>query len=535
MPSSKFLVAVSFLFSAGFSSSTSAQAPSAAKPPVTKHAPAVQKTKPGSPLDPVVDALFAARTFAQVAISPDGKKLTWVETLVGKDGAPDGNTAIFLTGLQSNETPARVTAVGMAARENSKSLSRAEGSLAWSPDSSKLAFLSDAVKPGQLQLYIKDLSAGGLIKRITNVKGLLATPGWSPDGKTIALLYTENATRAAGPLVAETPETGEIKDAFFEQRLALVNITTGEFRAISPADMYVYEYDWSPDSSRFAVTAAHGNGDDNWYIANLYTLDAGPLGMMKPVYKPPLQIANPAWSPDGKQIAFIAGLMSDEPSVGGDIFTIAATGGEPANLTPEMKATANWLTWTSEGKIIFGESIEGDAAAASLDPGTGRIDPLWRGQEQVSGGLWGTNLSLANDGKTSAVIRSSLSDPPEIWAGPIGYWRQVTHLNAAVKPAWGEEKSLHWKNDGFNIQGWLIYPRNFDPSKKCPLPAPGILSFSPTPVAVSAREKLSPAPTFAILATAIFATFWLAWTKPFALLPSIPIASASPVGATAVS
>src|SRR5256886_12702423 len=65
-----------------------------------------------------------------------------------------------------------------------------------------------------------------------------------------SLLSTENATRAAGPLVAETPETGEIKDAFFEQRLALVDLASGEVRQISPADMYVYEYDWSPDRDR---------------------------------------------------------------------------------------------------------------------------------------------------------------------------------------------------------------------------------------------------------------------------------------------
>jgi len=433
---------------------------------------------PATPLDEVMNTLFATHRFEQTVISPDGKKIAWVETLVGKDGAPDGNTAIYVTGLQSNEGPARVSAATRNVSLSSKGViadgiqfvPRAEGSLAWSPDSTKLAFLSDGVKPGQLQLYVKDLADHGSIHRLTSVKGLLATPRWSPDGKTIAVLFTENATRAAGPLVAETPETGEIKDAFFEQRLALVDLASGEFRQISPPDMYVYEFDWSPDSARFALLAAHGNGDNNWYIAQLYTLDAGPLGLMKSIYKPPLQIANPAWSPDGKKIAFIAGLMSDEPSVGGDIFAISATGGELTNLTPEMKATANSLAWTPEGKIIFGETIEGDAAIATVDPSTNRIDPLWRGQEQISAGLWGTNLSLAADGKTSAIIRSSLSDPPEIWAGPIGYWRQVTHRNAAaVKPAWGEAKSLHWKNDAYDLQGWLIYPRHFDPAKKYPM------------------------------------------------------------------
>ena len=457
---SKWFLAVALAVSIPVSFPLRAQQKNAKKP-----APAA----PATPLDEVMNTLFSTLRFEQTAISPDGKRIAWVETLVGKDGAPDGNTAIYLIGLHSSEGPTRVsTAVG-GTRENIKYLPRADGSVAWSPDSTKLAFLSDAVKPGQLQLYVKDLAEHGSIRRLTNVKGLLATPRWSPDGKTIAVLFTENATRAAGPLVAETPETGEIKDAFFEQRLALVALPSGDFRQISPPDMYVYEFDWSPDSSRFALLAARGNGDNNWYIAQLYTLDAGPLGLMKSIYKPPLQIANPAWSPDGKKIAFIAGLMSDEPSVGGDIFTIPATGGEPTNLTPEMKATANSLAWTPEGKIVFGETIEGDAAIATVDPATNRIDPLWRGQEYATAGFWGTNLSLARDGKTSAIIRSSLSDPPEIWAGPIGYWRQVTHRNSAVKPAWGEAKSLHWKNDAYEMQGWLIYPRNFDPAKKYPM------------------------------------------------------------------
>src|SRR5207302_1668453 len=83
------------------------------------------------------------------------------------------------------------------------------------------------------------------------------------------------------------------------------------------------------------------------------------------------------WSPDGQKIAFVAGLMSDEPSVGGDLYTIAATGGEATNVTPEMKATANWLAWTPEGKIVFGETVDGDSGVAMVDPANGRNDSLW--------------------------------------------------------------------------------------------------------------------------------------------------------------
>ena len=445
----------------GFSrASLAAQEKAGTKQAVEARLKAGEKPRAVGPLDAAVNTLFTTHRFEQALISPDGKSVAWVETLVGKDGAPNGNTAIYVAAREGKAPPKRITA-------GTGGVSHAEGNVAWSPDSRHIAFLSDALKAGQLQLYVVS-SAGGAAKKLTGVKGYLATPGWSPDGKTIAVLFTENATRAAGPLVAETPETGEIKDAFFEQRVALVDVATGKLRQISPADTYVYEYDWSPDGKRFAVTAALGNGDNNWYIAELFTLDAA-TGLMKSIHKPALQIANPAWSPDGQTIAFIAGLMSDEPSVGGDVYVVSAGGGEPRNVTPELKASASWLTWTLEGKILFGEYVEGDAGVAAVDVSSGRIESLFRGAEEFTAGLWGTNLSVARDGKTTAVIRSSFSAPPEVWAGAIGNWTQITKRNADVKPTWGEAKSIHWKNDGYDVQGWLTYPRDFDPAKKYPL------------------------------------------------------------------
>jgi dipeptidyl aminopeptidase/acylaminoacyl peptidase len=456
---------------------TSAPQTSGTKQSAEARLKAVAKPNASGPAQDVINTLSATHRFEQAAISPDGKKVAWVEDIISKDGTSSGATRIFLKGLRSPEEPTLVSAAveKKSVRGPNGELGdgplyrpRAEGSVAWSPDSNKLAFLSDAVKPGQLQLYVTDLADHGAMHRLTNVKGFLSTPGWSPSGKTIAVLFTENATRAAGPLVAETPETGEIKDSFFEQRLALVDVATGKLDQISPADTYIYEYDWSPDGLRFAVTAALGNGDNNWYIAELHTLDAA-TGLMKSIYKPPLQIANPAWSPDGQRIAFIGGLMSDEPSVGGDIFTIAATGGEATNITPEMKASASWLAWTPDGKIIFGEYLEGDSGLATINPADGSKTELFRDAGQLTAGAWGINLSLSRDTKSSAVIRSSFSAPPEVWAGPTAQWTQITQRNKSIKPAWGEAKSIHWKNGGFEVQGWLLYPRDFDPNKKYPL------------------------------------------------------------------
>jgi len=445
---------------------------------------AVEHAKPAGSAEPIHEVektLFATRRFEQAVISPDGKRVAWVGTLIGKDGAPSGNTAIYVSGVEAKARPRRLKAgEGVGDHE--------EGSIAWSPDSKRVAFLSDAVKAGQRQIYVAQVSGGdgsatgatnatGAMnamgagaKRLTNVKGFLAEPKWSPDGKTIAVLFTENATRASGPLVAETPQTGEIKDAFFEQRLAVVDVAGGKLRQISPADAYVYEYDWAPDGLRFAVSAALGNGDNNWWVAELFTLE-GATGLMKSIYKPHLQIANPVWSPDGEKIAFVEGLMSDAGLTGGDIFSVDAGGGEAQDLTPEIKGSPSWIAWTPEKKIIFTEFVGGDVGLASVDPQNEKVETLWRGGEYLAAdaGGFSPTISLAKDGATMAFVRESYAAPPEVWAGKVGEWKQLTRRNEGVTREWGDAKSLAWKNGGYDVQGWLLYPKNFDASKKYPL------------------------------------------------------------------
>src|SRR5215471_13817335 len=231
---------------------------------------------------------FAAQHFEQAAISPDGRRVAWVEVRADEEGSPTGKEDIFVADASESSKPTRLTAGVPSSHYD-------EGGVAWSPDSKRIAFFSDAAKQGQLQLYVSSLG-GGPAQKLTDVKGFLAGAKWSPDGKSVAVLFTENATREAGPLVAETPETGVIKDSFFEQRLAVVDPAAKTLRPVTPADTYIYDYDWTPDSKTILLTAAKGNGDNNWWLAELFSLDLS-AEQMKPIYKPKLQIARPAVSP----------------------------------------------------------------------------------------------------------------------------------------------------------------------------------------------------------------------------------------------
>jgi dipeptidyl aminopeptidase/acylaminoacyl peptidase len=413
-------------------------------------------------LDHAMQAMFGVQSFQQATISPDGKRVAWVETQTGPDGANSANSVIYLTSLDAPTNSRRITA------GDAKSAFE-EHDIVWSSDSKHLAFLSDAASRGQLQLFVSDTD-GANVRQFTHLKGFLSNPAWSPDDKTIALLFTENATRASGPLVAETQDVGVISEDLDEQRLTLVDLQTANLRQISPPDLYVYEFDWAPDSRELVATAAHGSGDDNWYIASLVAFSAADGSLRQIIEKPGLQLTQPRWSPDGRAVAFIGGLMSDEAIVGGDLYTVTATGGRVTNVTPEMKMSASWFTWSVDSKnLIFSGISDGSSVIAGVDLGSTKITELWRGEERLADAPYDVNISLARDGKTSAVVRQSFAQPPEVWIGPIGKWSQLTHRNSSLEPAWGKSVSLRWTTDIGTVQGWLTYPKDFDSSKKYPL------------------------------------------------------------------
>jgi dipeptidyl aminopeptidase/acylaminoacyl peptidase len=387
----------------------------------------------------VVDSMPRAKMIEEAVISPDGTRVAYIVHGQLKVATVDGKES------RSIEIDSKLELRDPA----------------WSPDSKQLAFFADV--PGEApsaHLWTAPSDGGAPAKRV-DLKGNADAATFSPDGSKVALLFIEGMPRQSGPLQPMTPLAGVVGDKIYEQRLTTVDLSTNTVTQVTPANVYVYEYDWTPDGQSWIATAAHGNGDANWYIARLYRIDAT-SGQMTEIYNPKLQIAEPRVSPDGKNVAFIEGLMSDEGSTGGDVFFVPITGGKAKNLTPNIKASPASLVWTARDHITFRENIDGKSGFGAVSA-NGVVEQLWSEDEFVG------PASFSRNGRTTAVVRQSPSMPPEVWTGPIGNWKQLTTLNAEIKPAWGAARNFHWTNGSQPLQGWLMLPKDYDEAKRYPL------------------------------------------------------------------
>jgi Tol biopolymer transport system component len=321
---------------------------------------------------------------------------------------------------------------------------------AWSPDSKTLAFFSSAGERDQRQLWTVKSDASGA-KKISNLNGYAARPRWSHDGKQIAFLYIEGAG-GGGPLMAAPATTGVIDTAIHNQRIAVLDIASNQLRPVSPSDLHIYDFDWSPNDNTFVATAAPGPGDNNWWIAQIYTIEIA-KGNATSIYKPALEVAVPRWSPDGKSLAFIEGLMSDEGFHGGDLFTMTADGRDVLNRTQNRKTSVNSFFWQAPDRILLIDYLGGGSAISELNPTDNSSRTLWKGSEGIHAFGNFPDFALSKDGKVAGAELSSYNSPPEVFAGPLGGWRQLTNNNAGLQANWGKAESIEWTNEEFNIQG----------------------------------------------------------------------------------
>jgi len=426
-------------------------------------------------IEQVLTQLGKAQSIQAVALSPDGKQLAWV---IQRDGKPTIEVA--------DADGRHVHRVSAAAKPDRC----AESGIAWAPDSRRLAFVSNcnvdltSTKVMQNAIYLADTRGNGAPARLAELQGYVRSLQWTADGKSLGFLYVAGATRHASAVAAAKPAAGEIGVSGVEvQRVASLDVASGTLRELTPAGLYAYEFDWSPDGARIAYTAALPPGDNNWWIAKLYVQGAQAGADAHMLVDPAdpasgslhgLQIALPRWSPDATRIAFIGGLMSDQGATGGDLYAVAAGGGAPVNLAPGSKVTPSWLRWTSPQSMLVSQVSNGHSQLADY-----AVSATRAAQQRVHFTLPATigdgsasmAMTLSADFKRIAFVQNSYAAASEVHAGALGHAPPpaVTAFNAALKPAWGKAESVEWNNEGFHVQGWLLYPANYDPNKTYPM------------------------------------------------------------------
>ena len=400
--------------------------------------------RPDTSMRQLTDHLGKTVLYGDISISPDGAQLAWVQSVAAT------------TTKQTYVRPVTGPGPAVMVKLGDAGATREDFDPAWSADSKTVAVFSTAgEKDGQRQLW-SAAADGSKPGKLTQLTGYAARPRWSHDGKQIAFLYIENAG-GGGPLQAAPALTGVVDTAIHNQRIAVLDLATGQVRQVSPPDLHVYDYDWSPDDRRFLMTAAPGPGDNNWWIAQIYTLDTA-TGSATAIYKPTLQVATPRWAPDGKSIAFIEGLMSDEGFHGGDLMTAFADGKAVINHTRGRRSSINSLFWPTLDHIDMTEYVSGGTTISELTLATNIAREVWKGDEGLHAFGNFPNLAMSKDAKIAAAVRSNFDSPPEVWAGPTGQWKQITRNNAGLTPLWGKAEKLEWKCEVFKIQGWVISP-----------------------------------------------------------------------------
>ena len=416
----------------------------AATPPASAPAPAAPA--PAAPAQPPPERPL--HTYLEVRISPDAAFVAAVEG----NSPPGGYYPVVRdlvirrnNGTQEARIPLPCGRVPQCW----------PGALAWMPDSSRLAFTVRTPGSHNYSLFTVAPDGTRLVKAL-DFGGTLVDLKYSREG-TLAMLAVENARKEVGATEAGAPVAGDLDAAPPEQRIAILD--GAKLQWASPADLFVYEYDWRPGGG-FIGTAAPGDGDNNWWVAKLYEFSQSNGRVIYTPSSGHQQLTRPRVSPDGRTVAFIAGIMSDFGSVGGDVYTIPADGGTALNVTPEIKASALGLDWSCKGTLRAQLLVSDQDQIVDLGSGLAPAKTpvvLWSGLDTLNGvdagGSWACPSGML------AASRETFTAPPEIITGPPGRWHVLTHANDGLN-AHLEARSIKWQNEGFEAQGWLLLPEH---------------------------------------------------------------------------
>ena len=438
---------------------------------------AAAQTAPKRPM--TFDDLIAIHRISDPQVSPDGK---WVAYTVSTPDKEANRMArnMWLVAVAGGE-PRQLTRSGSDARPR------------WSPDSKRLAFLSS--RDGAQQVYLIWL-AGGEAAKLTSLSTGADNQLWSPDGKWIAFVsnvYLDCKDEACNQKRNEEKEKSKVKARIYEKllyrhwtawwdgtrsHLFAQAVDGGAARDLTPgADYDVPPFSlggpeaiaFSPDSSELCFTANAEKDEALSTNNDLFTVAVSGASAPERITTNPGSDSGPAYSPDGKLIAYHAQFINGYESDRFRLLIYDRATHKHTNLTEQFDLWIDSYGWGADSKTIYftaEDRAEEPLHSIGIEAGSS--------PKVVLRDSFNPEFAVSHDGKTIVFTRTSLTMPAEIFAANAdgSEVRQLTHHNAdrlAQLDLSPGEPFWFAGADGTQVEGLLVRPPNFDVTKKYPM------------------------------------------------------------------
>jgi dipeptidyl aminopeptidase/acylaminoacyl peptidase len=412
---------------------------------------------------PDIDALINLRTLAGSRVSPDGR---WVAYGAGEtDWAQDA----FITQLW-------VANVATGERRQLTTHPKGASNPQWSPDSRWLSFTSTRDENrGQIFVIRPD---GGEAQRLTKFEGSVGGYGWSRDGRMIAFSATDPESKEAKDRLAKYGAFEQVRRDYTHSHLYTISVASAMTapqagrKRTTGREFSVGGFDWAPDGTRIAFSATVNpdliqGATADIYVVTLAADSAGRDAVTKIVSQPGPD-NGPRYSPDGSQIAFSSAMgQTVYFARNSRIAIVSASGGAPRSVTNAFDENPGIVEWNARG-IYFSGSQKTASHLFRVDPASAAITRVTGPDAAMLGGF-----TFTADGRTAAFTVSSPTTLPELHVSALDSWapRKLTAFTDQVS-GWSlaSREVISWTSkDGATIEGVLMKPANFDPTRKYPL------------------------------------------------------------------